>query len=307
MGTHARVALLELPAGHGEARATALAAENATSLNDLCSKTGWSIERVPFPDTSNRRTAGQVVSRQLQSGGLIDPNGVVIVDISALPTYMAFPVIGGVLAATDSGAFHGDLLTLVCENPEIDLCIVEEGAFDPGPVAGFNFGITESTRTTIRVWAPVLGEGQAEQLEAIHGYLDPDEITPILPFPAANPRRADDLIVELRSLLFDRMAVEPGNFIYAHEANPFDVYRSLWHLSDRLQRALEPLGGATVTTSLHGSKMLSMGALLASWERKLPVVAAVPTDYAITAGVDLASLTNRNRLACLWLVGEPYR
>jgi hypothetical protein len=189
----------------------------------------------------------------------------------------------------------------------MDSAIREEGADDPGPLSGLNFGLTQASDATIRAWAPVLGEHQAEQLAAIHAHLEPDEITPILPFPAANPRRADDLIVELRPLLFERMGVEPGNMIYAHEANPFDVYRALWRLSDRFARALQPLGRTTVVTSVHGSKLLSIGALLAAWECKLPVVTCVATGYLIGEGADLEALTAENRLMGLWLLGEPYR
>ena len=95
--------------------------------------------------------------------------------------------------------------------------------------------------------------------------------------------------------------------IYAHEANPFDVYRALWRLSDRIGRALEPLGQATVVTSVHGSKLLAMGVLLAAWERRLPVVTTVATGYLIEEGTDLDVLAADNRLVGLWLLGAPYR
>jgi hypothetical protein len=301
------VAIVELPPGRGDPGGIALAARNASSLDELAGVVGFRVARIAYPAIADRRGASQAISRRLQSAGLIDPEGLVIVDVSALPASIAFPIIGGMLAAGDSSAFNGDLQVLVCENPQMDRAIVEEGASDAGPVAGFAHGLTESSRDAVRIWAPVLGERQAEQLEAIFGYLEPDEIIPVLPFPAADPRRGDELVVELRELLFDRMAVQPGDFIYAHERNPFDVYRSLWRLSERYQQALAPLGSAMVVTSVHGSKMLSMGVLLAAWERKLPVVATAPTDYLIATGVDLDRLAPRSRLACLWLLGDPYR
>jgi hypothetical protein len=301
------VALVALPAGRGEPAALALAERNADLLVELARVVGFRVERVAYPTNADQRGAGQAISRRLQSAGLIDPSGLVIVDVSALPASIAFPIIGGMLAAGDRGAFNGDLQVLVCENPQIDRAIIEEGAADAGPVAGFAHGLTESSRDDVRIWAPVLGERQAQQLEAIFGYLEPDEIIPVLPFPAADPRRGDELVVELRELLFARMQVQPGDFMYAHERNPFDVYRSLWRLSERYRQALAPLGSATVVTSVHGSKMLSMGVLLAAWERKLPVVTTAPTDYLIASGVDLDRLAPRSRLACLWLLGDPYR
>jgi len=36
----------------------------------------------------------------------------------------------------------------------------------------------------------------------------PDEICPVLPFPALNPRRGDNLVLEYRDLLFDRLRID---------------------------------------------------------------------------------------------------
>jgi hypothetical protein len=128
-----------------------------------------------------------------------------------------------------------------------------------------------------------------------------------LPFPAKNPRRGDDLLLELRSLIFDTIEVEPRNFIYADERNPFDLYRGLCRLSDRYTKALAPVGDVSVVTSVHGSKVLSVGALLAAYEKDLTVVSAGPTGYRIQTGVGIDKVTNGDHLMCLWLDGEPYR
>jgi hypothetical protein len=105
------------------------------------------------------------------------------------------------------------------------------------------------------------------------------------------------------------MEVEPRNFIYADERNPFDLYRGLCRLSDRYTKALAPLGlgNVTVVTSVHGSKVMSVGALLAAYEKNLSVVSAGPTSYRIQRGVDLDNVTPASHLICLWLDGDPYR
>src|SRR5262249_28573925 len=162
-----------------------------------------------------------------------------------------------------------NLQVVVCENPELDSIILAEGVMDPAPISGFISGLTQDARPAeVRVWAPVIGEGQGAQLEALYHYLEPHEICPVLPFPARNPRRADSLIIEHRQLLFERMEVEPRNIIYADETNPFDVYRALCRLNARYGEAIAPLGEAKIVTSVHASKMLSLGVLLASWEAR---------------------------------------
>src|SRR5439155_805554 len=122
-------------------------------------------------------------------------------------------------------------------------------------------------------------ERSQPQLEVLRQNLLPNEICPVLPFPARNPRRSDNLLVELRELLQDTVQVEPANFIYADESNPFDLYRALARLHDRYRSALAPLGEATVVVSMHSSKTLSLGALLAAYERQLPVMNAEPEHY----------------------------
>jgi hypothetical protein len=301
------VVVIDLPPGRADSETAALAEENAQALQELVTTSGCRLERIPYPASVDRRATGQAISRAVQGGGLIDPDGLVLVDVSGLPASLAFPLIGGMLEAADRGAFDGDLQVLVCENPFMDEAIQEEGSSDPGPLVGFNFGLTDAGRDVIRIWAPVLGEGQEEQLEAIYAYLEPNGITPVLPFPSANPRRADDLLVDLRELLFDRFSVEYGDFIYADETNPFDVYRALWRLSSRTQSTLVPIGESTVVASVHGSKTLSTGVLLAAWEQKLPVVVAPATDYVLTGDAQaIAELQRHNRLAAIWLTGEPY-
>ena len=108
------------------------------------------------------------------------------------------------------------------------------------------------------------------------------------------------------SVIFDTIEVEPRNFIYADERNPFDLYRGLCRLSDRYAKALAPVGDVTVVTSVHSSKVLSLGALLAAYEKNLSAVSAGPTSYRIQPGVELDKITAASDLICLWLDGEPY-
>ena len=184
----------------------------------------------------------------------------------------------------------------------------EEGVASPGPIRGFGQRLgPDDTSEVTRVWLPVLGEHQEPYIRSIYEFLAPNEVCPVLPFPAKNPRRGDDLLLELRRLIFDTIEVEPRNFIYADERNPFDLYRGLCRLSDRYTKALAPVGDVSVVTSVHGSKVLSVGALLAAYEKDLMVVSAGPTGYRIQPGIEIDKVTTDDHLMCLWLDGEPYR
>jgi hypothetical protein len=261
-----------------------------------------------YPHVAETSSAGLLLGRSLLSDGHLAEVTQIIVDISALPGGIYFPLVGAILQFSDEGQLEAEIQVVACDNPEVDDAIVVAGLGPPSPVGGFKHGLDLETRASnIRVWAPILGAGHAQAIRILNDRLLPREICPVLPFPARRPRLADDLVLEYREVLFQTMLVEPRNFIYAHETNPFDLYRQLSRLQDRYRRALEPIGEATVVLSTHASKLLSVGALLAAYESRLPVVSAPPADYALAQGADLQSLAEQNRLALLWLGGTPYR
>jgi hypothetical protein len=72
------------------------------------------------------------------------------------------------------------------------------------------------------------------------------------------------------------------------------------------QAILGPIGGADVTLSSHGSKLLSIGALLAAYERELQVFAVRATRRALDPSHWRPAARHADQLACVWLKGEPY-
>ncbi|HOD19121.1 MAG TPA: hypothetical protein PLV86_00015 [Candidatus Fermentibacter daniensis] len=196
----------------------------------------------------------------------------VVVDISALPRGLYFPLLAKMLLLFDQGQHdrrHPNLHVVVSHSTERDDQVVDEGVDE---AATFLYGFSaasfesEATRDQPRIWIPLLGKNQRLQIERVYELVQPDEICPLLPSPASNPRNADDLVLEYRELLFDRLRVEPQNFIYADETNPFEVYRQIMRSVLHYQQALRPLGGCKAVVSAMSSKLLSLGALLAAYE-----------------------------------------
>ena len=241
----------------------------------------------------------------------------VVLDISAMPRSVCFPLIGKILHLLDDAKgrdprspplnFH----LLVGESPELDDAIREEGVEDDASyVHPFTGGLDrESSAEQPKIWMPLLGEGQRLQFERIYGLVLPDEICPVLPSPARNPRRSDDLVVEYRDLLFDRLLVEPRNFIYAAEQNPFEVYRQIAAAIMDYKRSLGPLGGAKFVLSSLSSKLMSVGALLVAYEMKSANIAVGMAHvgchgYIIDEVPARAALQQRVELFRLWLAGE---
>lgn len=237
----------------------------------------------------------------------------IIVDISALPRSIYFPLIGRLLFLLDGrqhSASPPNLHVVVCESVDLDRLIRAEGIDDAASyLHGFSGGVDmEATAGIPRIWIPILGEDQAGELERIYDLVHPDEICPVLPFSSGDPRRGDNLILEYRRLLFDRFRVEPHNIIFASENNPFAVYRELTKTVIQYHNALHPLKGCKVVISALSSKLLSLGALLTAYElRTLVGIAHVEVSGYVMPISDPDMLNNiREELFEIWLAGECY-
>lgn len=236
----------------------------------------------------------------------------VIVDVSALPRGLYFPAIAALLDRLDAAERPQptNLHVFAWDDATLDKAIRDQGIQDEA-VYLFPFGADdrEAVAHMPTVWIPLLGEGQEAQLRSIDEFvLDPNkEIVPVLPFPAYNPRRADNLLfAEYRQLLLEGLRVEPANFAYAAEQNPFAVYRQIMRIVRRYRQSFEPLGGVRFVLSALSSKLFSLGALLAAYEMKDDGI-AVCIAHVECRGYDIADDAQvGGDLFGLWLKGELY-
>ena len=270
------------------------------------------VRTIRYPSVESPYSAGNVIAREMTAADNLEGIGQLIVDVSSLPSTLYFPVLKAGLTAhglseTIRGSYAGELQVIACENPRLDRAILDLGVSTAEFVGGFKsyyHRAGESRGTT--VWIPVIGENADAALRAVHDLLEPDDICPVLPFPARDPRRADALVLEHRTVLFDAFQVRVADLVYADERNPFDLYETLYELDRDYKAALTSLGSTVVAVSSHGSKLLSLGVLLAAFECEMPIVAAFATEYEIDDMIDLEEVRADNRLSCLWLAGEPY-
>jgi hypothetical protein len=245
-----------------------------------------------------------------------DMNGYtdILIDISAMPRSIYFSLIGKVLYildnVTDSTVKRPNLHVIVSEAVEIDKQITDAGIDENAAyIHGFGGLETESTEGISKIWIPILGEGRQGLLERIHTFVNPDEICPILPFPSSNPRRGDDLFIEYRELLFDQWRIDPKNIIFASERNPFEAYRQIYKTTCHYNKALEPLQGTKTVVSDVSSKLLSIGALLATYELKMKEY-RIGLAHIEALGYDINNYLNEEEieqeLFTLWISGECY-
>jgi hypothetical protein len=260
------------------------------------------------------RRAAALFGSQRDFNGYSD----VVLDISALPRGIYFPLIAKILHLLDKGTVDRrdkkpNFYVMVAEDPILDGRIQDEGVDDTAtyvhPFAGRLE--MEATADYPKVWIPVLGERQTTQLGRIYDLVAPDEIAPLLPSPSGNPRRSDDLVLEYRELLFDRLRIERSNFIFASERNPFEVYRQIRKAVLHYRDALQPLGGCKAVLSALSTKLLSVGAILVAYELKQANVDVGIADvecqgYIIEVAAEGDLSNTQSELFGLWLWGESY-
>lgn len=265
----------------------------------------------------SRRRVGSNNAAKIFSDADFEGFSDIIVDISAMPRSIYFSIIGKILFILDSQKETGryrkqNLHVIVNENPFLDIAISDIGVDDS---VTYPHGLgsdmaMESTAEMPKVWIPILGENQLTQLERIHSVFRPDEISPVLPHPSLNPRRGDDLLLEYRSTLFDEWRVEPKSIFYASENNPFDVYRQIHAVIEHYDKALNPLKGCKAAISAHSSKLLSVGALLVTYELRTKQPLKVGMLHVDAQGyridIDQIQGQEKGQLYTMWLAGECY-
>ena len=307
-----RVVRIELPRPTASSQTSAVnyAAKHLSKFESLTRD--LEVQTIPYPVVESPSSAGPAIARRVTDPEYLRGVGHLVLDVSSLPSKLYFSILKAMLNASELGLasssrFAGQIQVIACENPSLDKAITEQGVSTAAFVGGFRpHGQAATDGDGTIVWTPVIGEGAGTALRAVHSFLEPDDICPVLPFPSWDPRRADTLVLEHGTVLFDAFQVRGSDIVYADERNPFDLYRKLCDLDHDYKAALAPLGPTMVVPSSHGSKLLSLGLVLAAYERQMPLVATVATDYAINEMVDIEEVGDDNRLCCLWLAGEPY-
>lgn len=262
---------------------------------------------------NGQRRGAQEVARRFQTEPLFGDYTDIVVDISAIPRGLYFPLVATLLYRFDGlaeGVRRPNIHIIVAENPDLDASIRDEGIDDKAQFLHLFTGTLamEVNANLPRVWIPLLGEMQQTQIERIYELVTPDEICPVLPSPARDPRRADNIVLSNHQLLFDQLRIDPSNFVYAAEDNPFEVYAQIRSTALHYKDALQPVGGCLVALSALSSKLMSVGALLAGYEMKRADVGVAhiePRAYDFDA-----AMLKLNRNDCvlteMWICGECY-
>lgn len=236
----------------------------------------------------------------------------VVVDFSALSIGASFPLTKWIFGNLESASAQGRVINLhamVTASPRTDELVTPRPSDRVGPVHGFQgrLGIDE-TANAARLWMPQLRLGIRPSLERVYGSLSPppDDVVPVLPFPADDPRMGDRLIYHYRTEFELPWQVDARSLVYAAEHDPLGFYRTILRIHDQRHPVFERTGGSLLILSPVGTKVLALGAMMAAIERDLPVVYVEALSYDVELDAMAADEYTESDLVHVWLLGEAY-
>ena len=180
------------PQGSRDQHRSEEAARHEATMRDLFRNAEFHSEPIAVRDANGRLVGSSRVRTSFADRNWLNSFTDVIVDVTALPTSVSFPLLGTLISIRDAldrennAAFN--LHCIVCENIELDETIVSEGGDQAEFIDPFRGrGGRAAEPDPITIWAPVLGEGQSATLRKIYEMLGPAEVKPFPAVPFAQP------------------------------------------------------------------------------------------------------------------------
>jgi hypothetical protein len=276
--------------------------ENEAALTAVLPKAR--IERVVIFAEDGAPVAGARVGEMLRSYEIPKHVTDVVLDMSALSIGVAFPLARFLLSHCEERDLN--LHIMIVSNPELDAHIRSEPDDRVINARGFAGPAVASDARVAKIWAPQLSHRKASALSMIRNAAGEQvyKTCPILPFPARNPRRADDLISEFGEDL-EAWDVDARDLIYVSERNPLDSYRTLSTLKKRYDQTVDGVFTPQIILSPVGSKVMAAGAMMAAIEHDLTVqyVETLRYDFEQQIG---PLLSGADLMVHVWLCGPIY-
>lgn len=232
----------------------------------------------------------------------------VIVDISSMPQSIYFHMVKHFVNLTKKqSAVKLDII--VCENSDFDDAIIPTDLQDANYLGGFgtfsNSVISDDEKVSI--WFPLLGKNSGEVfLKFLNLTEQHDEICPILPFPSKNPRRLDEIFLELGSRLFGENLIDKRDILYVAERNVMDVYKKLHDAISFYNDVISLIGTPRFYVLADSSKLICLGALMVYLDLSASGQGTLSFANVNNGGyiLDMKSYDNSQNQLCLLCMGD---
>ena len=254
--------------------------------------------------TDGAVVGGRTLLARLEAEGLESYRDIVV-DLSALSIGISFPLVKYLLQRTAGSKTNVHIFA--ASSPGLDNVIQSQPSDRASVVHGFrrvneSYGAGECAR----LWLPQLAMGRQPTLQRIFDEVRPHDTCPIFPFPSSDPKHSDRLAAVYLSELEEAWSVDTRSLIFAHEEDPLDLYRTILRIEEERKPAFKQFGGSMLVLSPLGSRMLSIGSLMAALDRDLPVYYVEARGYEVDWNAADKILPAEAIIRHVWLSGEVY-
>lgn len=227
----------------------------------------------------------------------------VIIDVSAMSRGIFFPLVRYFRQFIKEHNLDTSLHILVVDDPSQDYSYKHLYDDKAGWMKGFdaNAGL-KSLPTSSKLWLPQLMSNRKSMYEKLFNFIHPNDVCPVLPFPGIKPKMVDELVIEYRELL-SNWETSLQNIVLASESDPLDLYDAVIRVHKARQRICHP--HVTVLSPM-GTKVSTIGGLLAAMDENLPVAYVETLGYHEQANTSVQNLPTTEKLVHVWVDGPIY-
>jgi hypothetical protein len=282
-----------------------LADDNEKQLRSIVKRCEVETIRIFSPD-DNAAVGGQRMTSLLRTFHWPKDLTDIVLDMSALSMGVGFPAARMLIEWCEENPAL-NLHLMIASNPELDDRIVGEPASQAQAVRGFAGPSSFQEMPIARIWLPQLGRGRVETLRKIRATHDSIyKVCPVVPFPARNPRRADELLSEYQPALVDEWKVDARDYIYVSERNPLDCYRTVSILKKRYDKTVKEVFFPQIILSPLGSRVIAAGAMMAAVEHDLAVHYVETLRYEFKGTASGTRPQSKEMIVHIWIHGPIY-
>lgn len=233
----------------------------------------------------------------------IDQYTDVVIDICAMSRGIFFPLVRYFRDMICQNNTSTSLHILVVDDPRVDYSYKPQYDDRASWMKGFDAGAgLRSVQVSSKLWLTQLMSGRTGMYESLFNFLQPDDVCPVLPFPGISPKRVDELVIEYRNQL-DIWHTSLQNIVLAAESDPLDLYDTVIRVHQARTKICDP--HITVLSPM-GSKVSTIGGLLAAMDEKLPVAYVETLSYHADPKNPVPSELSIDNLVHVWVDGPIY-
>lgn len=204
----------------------------------------------------------------------------IVIDISAMSRGIFFPLVRFLRERIKLEASYVSLHLLVVDHPRLDYSYLPEYEDKAAFMHGFDGGVQRvGVEETMRLWVPQLASGRAQVYDQIFAMVKPSDVCPVLPFPGVEAKMVDELASEYRTQILDAWNTDLNNIVLAAESDPLDLYHTMIRVDKARKSVFAGILPTITVLSPLGTKVSTIGGLLAAMDLDLPVAYVETSGY----------------------------